>query len=165
MKTVEEKAERYANEMYRDENEWDACYDGYVEAYNEATRWRDTEMEQPENGELVIVKYVTVRGIKKYGIAKFFEHGINNLWIIKGSTSRNVIGWRPIVTTLEEFKENLNISNVRSSYSSELGKLQKELKDAEHRYVYSKNTIEQNKANFDMMIILNKIRKLKGLEE
>jgi hypothetical protein len=66
---------------------------------------------------------------------------------------------------LNEASENLNISDVRSSYSSELEQLQKELKDAEHRYVYGKDTIEQNKANFDMMIILNKIRKLKGIEE
>jgi hypothetical protein len=67
--------------------------------------------------------------------------------------------------TFEEKTSELNISDVRSSYSSELEQLQKELKDAEHRYVYGKNTIEQNKANFDMMIILNKIRKLKGIEE
>lgn len=64
-----------------------------------------------------------------------------------------------------KLEKNLNISGVRSSYSSGLEALQKELKDAEYRYVYGKDTIEQNKANFDMMIILNKIRKLKGIEE
>ena len=69
-----------------------------------------------------------------------------------------------VIDALNEVK-NCTIPDVRSSYSSELEKLQKELKDAEYRYVYGKDTIEQNKANFDMMIILNKIRKLKGIEE
>lgn len=64
-------------------------------------------------------------------------------------------------------QEQLRLHNVsqRSSYSSELEALQKELKKAEHRYVYGKDTVEQNNANLDMMIILNKIRKLKGIEE
>jgi hypothetical protein len=69
------------------------------------------------------------------------------------------------IQSFNEHQENLNISGVRSSYSSELEALQKELKKAEHRYVYGKDTVEQNNANLDMMIILNKIRKLKGLEE
>jgi hypothetical protein len=69
------------------------------------------------------------------------------------------------IQTFEQHTSELNISDVRSSYSSELEQLQKQLKDAEYRYVYGKDTIEQNKANFDMMIILNKIRKLKGIEE
>ena len=41
MKTAEEKAERYANKMYQDDNEWDAWYYGYVGGYNEAMRWID----------------------------------------------------------------------------------------------------------------------------
>lgn len=69
------------------------------------------------------------------------------------------------IRKFNEHQENLNISDVRSSYSSELEALQKELKKAEHRYVYGKDTVEQNNANLDMMIILNKIRKLKGIEE
>ena len=48
MKTAEEKAERYANEMYQDANEWDACYDGiFMGGYNEAMRWRDPKEELP----------------------------------------------------------------------------------------------------------------------
>ncbi len=96
MKTAEEKAARYANEMYQDENEWGAWYDGYMAGYNEAMRWRDPKVEHPENGEPVIVKYMTARGIKKYGIGKYFELGIGNPWTIEGSTGREVIGWRPI---------------------------------------------------------------------
>ena len=96
MKTAEEKAERYANKMYQDDNEWDAWYYGYVAGYNEAMRWRDPKEELPENGEPVIVKYMTARGIKKYGIAKYFELGIGNPWTIEGSTGGEVIGWRPI---------------------------------------------------------------------
>lgn len=68
----------------------------YTKGYMEAMRWRDPEVEQPENGEPVIVKYMTARGIKKYGIGKFFELGIGNPWTIEGSTGREVIGWRPI---------------------------------------------------------------------
>ena len=63
---------------------------------SEATRWRDPEVELPENGEPVIVKYMTARGIKKYGIAKYFELGIGSPWTIEGSTGREVIGWRLI---------------------------------------------------------------------
>lgn len=104
--TAGEKAREYADETYpnTDSNdysrttaeEWDACYDGYMGGYNEAMRWRDPEVDQPENGEPVIVKYMTARGIKKYGIAKYFELGIGNPWTIEGSTGREVIGWRPI---------------------------------------------------------------------
>ena len=96
MKTIQEKAERYANEMYQDANEWDACYYRYVGGYNEAMRWRDPKEELPTTGEPVIVKYTTARGVEKYGIGKYFELGIGNPWTIEGSTSRNVIGWRPI---------------------------------------------------------------------
>ena len=69
---------------------------GKAAGYAEAIRWRDPEVEQPENGEPVIVKYMTARGIKKYGIAKYFDLGIGNPWTIEGSTGREVIGWRPI---------------------------------------------------------------------
>ena len=63
---------------------------------DEAMRWRDPEVEQPENGEPVIVKYMTARGIKKYGIAKYSKLGIGNPWTIEGSTGREVVGWKPI---------------------------------------------------------------------
>ena len=46
---------------------------------------------------------------------------------------------------------------------TQMEKLQKELKNAEIRYAFGKNVIEQNKANLDMMLILNKIEKLKEL--
>jgi len=62
----------------------------------EAMRWRDPEEELPTTGEPVIVKYKTAKNVEKHGIAKYFELGIGNPWTIEGSTSRNVIGWRPI---------------------------------------------------------------------
>ena len=96
MKTAEEKAEKCANKTLRSVNEWVAYHDGYAQGYTEAMLWRDPEVEKPENGEPVIVKYMTARGIKKYGIAKYFKLGIGNPWIIEGSTGRDVIGWRPI---------------------------------------------------------------------
>ena len=40
--------------MYQDENEWGAWYDGYVEGYNEAMRWRDPEVELPEFNKKII---------------------------------------------------------------------------------------------------------------
>ena len=106
--TVEEKAKAYAKkrivlenrDKFSDEANLRAAeyyaYKAYLAGYAEAMRWRDPKVEQPESGEPVIVKYMTARGIKKYGIAKYFELGIGNPWIIEGSTSRNVIGWRPI---------------------------------------------------------------------
>ena len=63
---------------------------------SEAARWRDPKIELPEIGESVIVKYRTAKDVEKYGIAKYFDLGIGNPWTIEGSTSRNVIGWRPI---------------------------------------------------------------------
>jgi hypothetical protein len=56
------------------------------------------------------------------------------------------------------------IADVSGSYSLQMEKLQERLKDAERRYVYGKNTVEQNNANFDMMIVLNEIKKLKGID-
>lgn len=44
----------------------------------------------------------------------------------------------------------------------EIEKLQERLRDAEVRYASGKNVIEQNKANLDMMLILNRIEKLKN---
>lgn len=98
MKTAEEKANEFLDKNIGDllGSPFDAAYNGFLAGYNEATRWRDPEVEQPENGEPVIVKYMTARGIKKYGIAKYFELGIGNPWTIEGSTGRKVIGWRPI---------------------------------------------------------------------
>lgn len=95
-KTVEEKAERYANEMYQDAKEWDAWYDGYMGGYTEAMRWRDPKVELPEIVEPVIVKYRTAKNVEKHGIAKYFELWIGNPWTIEGSTGREVVGWRPI---------------------------------------------------------------------
>ena len=99
--TVEEKAFRdKIDRVELEELMYDEFYDLIAEAirigYNKAMRWRDPKEELPENGEPVIVKYMTARGIKKYGIAKYFELGIGNPWTIEGSTGREVIGWRPI---------------------------------------------------------------------
>lgn len=62
----------------------------------EDMRWRNPEVELPKNGEPVVVKYMTARGTKKYGIAKYCDIGIGNPWTIEGSTGRKVLGWRPI---------------------------------------------------------------------
>lgn len=63
---------------------------------DEAIRWRDPKEELPKIGESVIVKYRTAKDVEKHGIGKYFDLGIGNPWTIEGSTSRNVIGWRPI---------------------------------------------------------------------
>lgn len=97
MKTAEEKAMASADE-YKITGEQNRTMfsSGYLAGYNEAMRWRDPKEELPENGEPVIVKYMTSKGIKKYGIAKYSKLGIGNPWIIEASTGREVIGWRPI---------------------------------------------------------------------
>jgi len=75
-------------------DEWDACYDGYVEGYNEAMRWRDPKEEPPINQDIVLVKtdndcYATayfhgkVSGFICYGEDAYIEFG-------------DIIGWRPI---------------------------------------------------------------------
>ena len=98
MKTVGEKANEYLDKISGDSlgSPINAVYSGFIAGYNEAMRWRDPKVELPENGEPVIVKYMTAKGIKKYGIAKYFKLGIGNPWTIEGSTSREIIGWRPI---------------------------------------------------------------------
>jgi hypothetical protein len=97
MKTVEEKARDASCDYGIDDIQHRTMFaSGYLKGYNEATRWRDPKVELPENGEPVIVKYMTAKEIKKYGIAKYFELGIGNPWTIEGSTGREVIGWRPI---------------------------------------------------------------------
>lgn len=63
---------------------------------SEAARWRDPKEKLPETGKPVLVKYRTAKNVEKYGIGKYFNLGIGNPWTIEGSTSRAVVGWRPI---------------------------------------------------------------------
>lgn len=72
------------------------AHKSFMVGYNEAMRWRDPKEELPENVEPVIVKYRTAKNVEKHGIGKYFNLGIGNPWTIEGSTSRNVIGWKPI---------------------------------------------------------------------
>ena len=98
MKTVEEKAKEYLDEISGNSlgSPINAVYSGFIAGYNEAMRWQDPKEELPKIGESVIVKYRTAKNVEKHGIGKYFDLGIGNPWIIEGSTSRNVIGWRPI---------------------------------------------------------------------
>lgn len=56
------------------------------------------------------------------------------------------------------------IHDVSGSYFEQMEQLQKDLKEAEIKYVWGKDIHEQNRANLDMMTIINKIRKLKGID-
>ena len=98
MKTVEEKAKEYLDEISGNSlgSPINAVYSGFIAGYNEAMRFRYPKEELPKIGESVIVKYRTAKNVEKHGIGKYFDLGIGNPWIIEGSTSRNVIGWRPI---------------------------------------------------------------------
>lgn len=104
MKTVEEKAfHDKIDQVELEELMYDEFYEliaeaikiGKAKGHKEATRWRDPKEELPTSGEPVIVKYKTAKNVEKHGIGKYFD-GFDNPWIIEGSTSRNVIGWRPI---------------------------------------------------------------------
>lgn len=94
---VEEKAKEYSNSegIYNEHGER-LLYMGYLAGYKEATRWIDPKEELPETGKPVLVKYRTAKNVEKYGIGRYFYLGIGNPWTIEGSTSREVIGWRPI---------------------------------------------------------------------
>jgi hypothetical protein len=97
--TVEEKAEEYGQIVADGTGIIDfkhVSVNAYMDGYNEAMRWRDPKDELPETEKPVIVKYRTAKNVEKYGIGKYFNLGIGNPWTIEGSTSRNVIGWRPI---------------------------------------------------------------------
>ena len=98
---VEEKAFRdKIDRVELEELMYDEFYELIAEAkkigYAKAMRWRNPEVELPKIGESVIVKYRTAKNVEKHGIAKYFNLGIGNPWTIEGSTSREVIGWRPI---------------------------------------------------------------------
>lgn len=97
MKTVEEKTRASADE-YKITGEQNRTMfsSGFLAGYNEAMRWRDPKEELPETGKPVIVKYRTAKNVEKHGIGKYFNLGIGNPWTIEGSTSREVVGWRPI---------------------------------------------------------------------
>jgi len=111
MKTAEEKAARYANEMYQDENEWGAWYDGYIGGYNEAMRWRNPKEELPDEGVVVFVKILssceagdeilyTSSSVRNdfyhsadadpFGCEGYYPSGNG------GRVRATVIGWRPI---------------------------------------------------------------------
>lgn len=109
MKTTEEKAIAFVRELQREEltnsnhsglyiiNEvLGVAHESFIAGYEEATRWRNPEVELPKTGESVIVKYRTAKNVEKHGIGKYFNLGIGNPWTAEGSTSRNIIGWRPI---------------------------------------------------------------------
>ena len=101
MKTAEEKAFRdKIDRVELEELMYDEFYELIEEAikigYKKAIRWRDPKEDLPKVNESVIVKYRTAKNVEKHGIGKYFNLGIGNPWIIEGSTSRNVIGWRPI---------------------------------------------------------------------
>lgn len=61
-------------------------------------------------------------------------------------------------------KKQCDVHVVSGSYFEQMEQLQKDLKEAEIKYVCGKDIHEQNRANLDMMTILNKIRKLKGID-
>ena len=73
---------------------------GKAKGHKEALRWRDPKEKLPNEGESVIVKYRTAKDVEKHGIGKYFNLLLGYHWaihwVIEGSTSRNVIGWRPI---------------------------------------------------------------------
>ena len=98
---VEEKAFRdKINRVELEELMYDEFYELISEAKKigcaKAMRWRDPKEELPKTGESVIVKYRTAKNVEKHGIGKYFNIWIGNPWTIEGSTSREVIGWRPI---------------------------------------------------------------------
>ena len=103
MKTAEEKAERYANEMYQDANEWDACYDGYMGGYREAMRWKDPKEELPNRDIQVVIK----GGILKNEVGPDIENDYSSgcyydgVWYVSPTDYysieiENPTGWRPI---------------------------------------------------------------------
>lgn len=108
MKTAEEKARVYAKKLvvlenkdkFSDEANLRAAeyyaYKSHLAGYAEAIRWRDPKVEPPETGKPVLVKYRTAKNVEKHGVGRYINLGIGNPWTIEGSTSREVIGWRPI---------------------------------------------------------------------
>lgn len=95
--TVEEKAREYSDSkgIYNEHGER-LLHMGYLAGHNEAMRWRDPKVELPETGKPVLVKYRTAKNVEKYGIGRYINLGIGNPWTIEGSTSRYILGWRPI---------------------------------------------------------------------
>lgn len=103
--TVEEKAFRdKIDRVELEELMYDEFYELIAEVknvgrrigYNEAMRWHNPDVDPPMMSGSVLVKYETARGKIKYGIARYLNLGFGNPWTVEGSTSRKIIGWRPI---------------------------------------------------------------------
>ena len=98
MKTIEEKADSYIKRgWFRTVDGWiNRVRGGYIQGYKEATRWRNPINEPPKINVSVFVKYETATGKLKYGVGRYVPLGIGNDWTVEGSTSREIIGWRPV---------------------------------------------------------------------
>lgn len=107
MKTKEEKAQEYADSIHpvvlpetiientvADLNKF--AQTDYLAGYSEAMRWKDPKEELPEIAETVFVKYRVQNGTLKYSLGKYIYIGKPNPWVIRGSSSGRVIGWKSI---------------------------------------------------------------------
>ncbi|MEG0518298.1 MAG: hypothetical protein RR555_05460 [Bacteroidales bacterium] len=57
-------------------------------------QWRTPESERPKNGDIVLVKFKTAKGIDKVGIASYHSFlGMGNSFIIQGSCPRYITHW------------------------------------------------------------------------
>lgn len=101
MKTIEERAEDYANQdhMLMSSINMAACY-GYIAGAQsereELLRWRDPHNEPPEPYESVLVKTANM----SYGVG-FYEPTTATIVDI-GYLGASVIGWRRIYEETEE---------------------------------------------------------------
>ncbi|MGJ7024948.1 hypothetical protein [Petrimonas sulfuriphila] len=101
MKTIEETLRERAHDLKYNvgvihSNPKLILEESFISGYNEAMQWRDPKEEPPESNVSVFVKYETATGKLKYGVGRYFPLGIGNDWTVEGSTSRKIIGWRPI---------------------------------------------------------------------
>jgi hypothetical protein len=101
MKTVEELASEYADDLYRSlDNDYDKnpgyedIVSTYIAGFSEAQRWRDPKEESPENAGRVLVLHST-------GYIHFGNES-DGVWANElGFVIQEPISWRPIEIEIE----------------------------------------------------------------
>ena len=93
--TAEEKAMVYLARVTPLSAPVNAAYDGYVAGYNEAMRWRDPEVELPDDHVDVFVKvYSVIENEFDYYVDCVVSDDTGYRWFKRHGD--NVAGWRPI---------------------------------------------------------------------
>lgn len=95
--TAEEVADKHLSETMKGSmgSPRNLFYDGFLEGYNEAMRWRDPVNDPPICNDLMQVKYGDIfSNTIDYGHYRYLED--MGMWDIEELANIKVLAWRPI---------------------------------------------------------------------